>query len=315
MSGVEEINHLLKNKNLWIIVPVFKDVESFSLLRKRLSDILKNQFIKISFVIIDDTGGIDPEISYLKGQNDLIVLTPPFNLGHQRAIVFGLRNILRNTSEEDVILTMDADGEDRPEDVIRLLNALKSNSEIVLAERIKRSESLIFKSMYFVFKIMFFSLTGTQIKTGNFALGFCNFLKKIIDHPSFDLCYSSSFLALKIPRTLVPCERGKRYCGRSRMNLKNLIMHGIRMLMPFMDVIAIRSLILFSASFFIGVLLTIFIVGVKFLTVLAIPGWTSYLAAILLTFSFVALSNFLILFASYTHTQATAMKFLTNKEE
>ena len=73
---------------------------------------------------IDDTGGQDPEVDGLGEFDDTVVLQPPFNLGHQRAIVYALRKMLPRIAEEDAVVTMDADGEDRPEDLPRLLAAL-----------------------------------------------------------------------------------------------------------------------------------------------------------------------------------------------
>ena len=54
----------------------------------------------------------------------MTVLQPPFNLGHQRGIVYALRKMLPRIADDDAVVTMDADGEDRPEDLPRLLAAL-----------------------------------------------------------------------------------------------------------------------------------------------------------------------------------------------
>jgi len=45
-----------------------------------------------------------------------------------------------------------------------------------------------------------------------------------------------------MPVAYVPCERGRRYQGESKMTYGKLAMHGLRMLMPFTDKIAIRAL-------------------------------------------------------------------------
>ena len=76
------------------------------------------------FVVIDDTAGQDPDVAPLGQLGDVIVLQPPFNLGHQRGIVYALRKMLPQIADEDAVVTMDADGEDRPEDLPRLLAAL-----------------------------------------------------------------------------------------------------------------------------------------------------------------------------------------------
>ena len=113
---------------------------------------------------------------------------------------------------------------------------------LVLARRTKRQESLIFKALHLGFKSVFRLLTGRVIQTGNYAAYRGWVARHTIFHPHFDLCYSSSLLSLSLPVDYVPCERGRRYAGESRMGYFRLAIHGMRMLMPFMDRIAVRAL-------------------------------------------------------------------------
>ena len=48
---------------------------------------------ELRFVVVDDSAGTDHEVAQLAAHPDVAVLTPPFGLGHQRAIVYGLRSI------------------------------------------------------------------------------------------------------------------------------------------------------------------------------------------------------------------------------
>ena len=89
------------------------------------------------------------------------------------------------------------------------------------------------------------------MRTGNYAVMPGGMAKRALLHPTFDLAYSSAILALDMPVTYVPCERGRRYEGESKMTYGKLAMHGLRMLMPFTDRIAIRAL---AAFVFFGLL-------------------------------------------------------------
>src|SRR5438309_11025552 len=83
-----------RRSTLWLVSPVYLDVESYVLVRKRALEELAAivpEFESIRCVVVDDTGGTDPEISKLSAYDDVRVVTAPFNLGHQRALVFGLR--------------------------------------------------------------------------------------------------------------------------------------------------------------------------------------------------------------------------------
>ena len=237
---------------LWVVSPMLHDTESFLRLRtETLAECGRANIAgAIRFLVIDDSAGTDADVVQLDGFPDVDVLTPPFNLGHQRAIVFGLRDLVPRLDGDELVVTMDSDGEDQPADVPRLIAALESSrSPLVLAERTKRKEPLRFRVMYLFFRVLFRVLTGTRVKSGNFAVQSAHSLAASIDHPSFDLCYSSTLLALRRPTTMVPCARGNRFAGRSRMSSYALIAHGVRMLLPFSERIAVRMMIVAATSF------------------------------------------------------------------
>ena len=71
---------------------------------------------------------------------------------------------------DDGAIAMDADGEDRPEELNLFYNKSKKfPDKVITANRIKRSEGLIFKFCYQVHKYLTFLLTGHLIKFGNYT--------------------------------------------------------------------------------------------------------------------------------------------------
>ena len=64
---------------------------------------------------------------------------------------------------------MDGDGEDRPEEITLVQMALKHQIKSVVARRIKRSEGVIFRSMYEIHKLITFIFTGKKINFGNYS--------------------------------------------------------------------------------------------------------------------------------------------------
>jgi hypothetical protein len=298
----------------WIVSPVYRDTESFLILRERVIEVLgANPATNgpIRFVVIDDTAGQDPAVAPVGALDDVTVLQPPFNLGHQRGIVYALRKILPRVADEDAVVTMDADGEDRPEDLPRLLSALHgespTDSRVVLALRTKRHEPIAFKLLYRGFRVLFRGLTGTTVRTGNYAVLPGRVAKRALLHPTFDLAYSSAILALDMPVEFVPCERGRRYKGDSKMTYGKLAMHGLRMLMPFTDRIAIRALAAFVLFGVVGVVLAAVVLFLKIFTSSSIPGWTSYIALGALIVSLIALGNFVSLFVLFSQTRAVSL--------
>jgi polyisoprenyl-phosphate glycosyltransferase len=75
--------------------------------------------------------------------------------------------------------------------------------------------------------------------------------------------------------------RGSRYFGRSRMNWAALVNHGLSAMSVYIDVAFLR--ILFGAVTFVVMTLLGFAaaVSIRFMTTLAIPGWTTIVVGVL----------------------------------
>jgi polyisoprenyl-phosphate glycosyltransferase len=303
---------------LWIVTPVFFDVESFMILRERIHEIIpadvNDPGYELTLVAVDDSAGRDDQIAKLTHLSDVRVVSPPFNVGHQRAIVYGLRCLSANIADEDLVVTMDADGEDQPEDMARLLAPLTQGvikpRTVCIARRTKRREPIQFRIWYVAFRVLFRALTGSVVRSGNYAAYRGDVVHTTLRHPSFDLCYSSTLVSLDIPVFEVRCARGVRYAGRSRMNRTRLFMHGLRMLMPFLDRIAVRALFLFSAVLALSMLGAVAIVGVRVFTDNAIPGWATFTLLSALLLSLTALGSFVVLFATFSQSRAVSLQSL-----
>lgn len=292
---------------------MYRDVDSFLILRDRLVEVIAESELRdrpVEFIVLDDTGGLDPQVARLRDVGDVKVLEPPFNLGHQRALVYALRKTLPRIADEDAIVTLDADGEDQPTDLPRLLAPLLGpnglEQKVSLALRTKRQEPLPFKLGYRVFRVLFRALTGATVRSGNFAAMPGALARRVIMHPVFDLSYSSAILALDLPTEFVPCERGTRYKGRSKMTYGKLALHGLRMMMPFTDRIAIRALALFIASLVFGLVLAVVVVLIKVFGS-GVPGWATFTVLGALTVSLVALGNFVTLFVIFSQNRAVSL--------
>src|SRR5919205_2677210 len=254
---------------LWVFTPVYYDVPSFLVLREHL---LQHG---ARFVVADDSAGRDPEVARLRELDDVEVIEPPFNLGHQRALVYAIRLKAAEIGDDDVIVTLDADGEDKPEDLPRLVDELLSDPSeraVVMAWRTSRHEPPLFKVGYALFKLLFRTLTGSVVRTGNFAAYRGWVARHVLTHPQFDLSYSAALIALELPVAHVPCARGERYAGRSRMGYRKLLLHGLSMLMPFMDRIVLRALVAFTVTLALAFIAALAVVIVKLTTDAAIPG-------------------------------------------
>lgn len=293
---------------VWVLSPLLHDTVSFLRLRDEVAAHCSDAGITgpVRHVVVDDSAGADREVDQLRELDGVDVLTPPFNLGHQRAIVFGLRQIAPAVADDDVVVTMDSDGEDQPADVPRLLTALESEGvPLALAQRTERSESFSFRLMYVCFRVLFRLLTGTAVRSGNFAAQRGESLVTTIGHPSFDLCYSSTLLTLRRATATVPCARGRRFAGESRMNPHSLVAHGIRMMLPFSERIAVRMLVASAFSFAALVTMVVLVLtgGAG-----SSPGAGALSIVVLLAaLMVVSLMSFVVLFAGFAQSSGIAV--------
>jgi hypothetical protein len=294
---------------LWIVSPGYFDVPAYGRLLAGLREALDAQpaAAEIRYVLIDDAAGRDPDVSGLDGAVRTIV--PPFNLGHQRALVYGLRRLAPELRDEDLVVTLDADGEDQPSDLPRLLDVLRGDAgnlrRIALAARTRRRETLPFKLLYFFFKHFFLAATGTAVRSGNFAAYRGWVAKNVLFHPRFDLCYASSLLSLNLQIVPVPCERGRRYAGASKMTYAKLLAHGFQMLMPFADRIAVRGLV--GSALLLAACLSALAAGRSGCLGLAATAATGLALGLAAVGCLVLLAASALLFALFSYQEGLAM--------
>ena len=59
----------MSGERLWIVCPSYTDVVAFTMLRKRLLDVVRHDQMlskqSVQFVVVDDTGGYDSDIDDL----------------------------------------------------------------------------------------------------------------------------------------------------------------------------------------------------------------------------------------------------------
>ena len=154
----------------------------------------------------------------------------------------------------DYLIPMDGDGEDRPEELNLLFKKSNENPlTTVTADRIKRSEGLLFKLMYGGHKILTYVFTGQFIKFGNYCCLPKEAATKLIKEACIWSSFSGSVTKIISDRVSVPSIRGQRYFGPSQMNFFNLLIHSLSIIAVFRRSVIVRSvLFLIFYLFFIS---------------------------------------------------------------
>ena len=226
-----------------ILIPVYNDWQSVSKLIDEINNLSVSSEFQISVMIVNDASNHDrqEENKNLENINSIKILNMKTNQGHARCIATGLKYI--NEKEDfDYVIPMDGDGEDRPEEIIEFLNKIKiSKNEPIVAERVKRSENLIFKICYQVHKLITLTFTGKYIKFGNFTCLPKTTVQKLINEKSTWNSYSGSLKKVENNLLSVPSTRGTRYFGPSKMSFYNLIKHSLSIISVFRKTFLIRS--------------------------------------------------------------------------
>jgi len=255
-----------------VILPTYFDGEPATEIISAIRS-LNPEDCSIHFFLIDEALGADSALESVRNRNDVTIVTQQYQMGPQSAIVATLRSLNSQSQKFDWYLVMDADGEDRPGDVIRLLNQ-RHDSDIVLAKRGKRHSKLSFAALRTTFNLMFRFLTGTKLETGTFSLVSSKWAAANIGRPEFSLSYTGSLLALPAKRTFVTCDRGRRTHGVARLKPLDSISEGLRLLLPFSRKISARMFLFTVLSAVLALPILIWVLILKFLNA-ASPGWVT----------------------------------------
>jgi hypothetical protein len=197
------------------------------------------------------------------------------NLGHQKAIAIGLAYAVAHRLA-DIFLVMDADGEDMPDDVPRMLTSIEGCSDlsIAVAKRIKRSERLTFRIFYQLYRLVFLFFTGHRISFGNFSAMRIGAAQRLVNMGELWVSLPATILRSRLPLIELSVERGRRYQDDSRMNIVSLVILGFGAVAAFLDIALTRMIL--SASGLVGLCLVASAVAtVLKLVGLATPGWVT----------------------------------------
>ncbi|HEY3841466.1 MAG TPA: glycosyltransferase [Bryobacteraceae bacterium] len=283
--------------NLALVIPVFEDWESASLLCGMIDEALAGLSHRITVFFIDDgsfTSAPRDLIAKqsLKAIGEIDILRLRRNVGHQRAIALGLAWVELH-SPVDAVIVMDGDGEDIPRDIPALLTqaAQTGLTKVVFAERGKRLDGRLFRTLYLGYRIAHRLLTGRGIRFGNFSvIPFC-FVKRLTTMPELWGHYAAAVLNAGIPYTTVRVNRGHRLRGTTKMNLESLILHGLAAVAVYQTV-AVRVLMGSAA------LSGLFLVLGAVVAALGIAGWGVIAGICLLLTCIIAFNAVLYVFTS-----------------
>jgi polyisoprenyl-phosphate glycosyltransferase len=230
-------------KKYTILIPIYNDRESLTKLIENINSEIKDLNSEISIVVINDASSqqIIDDYQNTENINSIEIINMKENRGHARCIASGLKYIYEK-KEFDYVIAMDGDGEDRPEEIKNFIEfAEQSEDKSIVGERVKRSESLLFKFCYQFHKFLTLAFTGQSIRFGNFTCLSKSTVKKMINEKATWNSFSGSLKKIEKNLIPIPSVRGTRYFGPSKMSFFNLLKHSLSIISVFRKTVLIRS--------------------------------------------------------------------------
>ena len=232
-------------KKFLIIIPIYNDWDSVHELVVRINNEIKSTIHKISIIIINDSSNQKNNFELIPANKiqSVKILNLSQNIGHCKAIASTLKYIDGNM-DYDYVIPMDGDGEDRPEEIldfIKIIDSADETVEIVTANRIKRSEGIVFRICYQLHKFITFLLVGKMVRFGNYSCLSKKAVQKLISDSSIWVSYSGAVIKNFSNIKFIQSSRGKRYFGPSKMNFFKLIKHSLSIPAVFKESVLFKS--------------------------------------------------------------------------
>ena len=236
-----------------ILIPNYNDWQSVFKLLENIDLVIAGLEEEVSVLIVNDASTEQrPEISLnLNNLKSIQVINMKENRGHARCNAAGLKYI-NEREDVDYVIPMDGDGEDRPEEIRLLIEKAKEYPDTVItANRIKRSEGLLFKFCYLIHKYLTFVFTGQSIKFGNYTCLTKSAVDKMSKEAATWSSFSGSLSKVVKDRRSVPSIRGPRYFGPSKMSFIDLLKHSLSIVAVYKFTVLIRSIIFLAVYIFL----------------------------------------------------------------
>jgi len=277
---------------LSIVIPVYNDEEVLRELCRRLVPVAETLSDRYEVVFVDDAStdnswGVLEEL-YRHNPN-IRIAQMARNFGQDGAMTAGLK-----LSVGDLVVVMDSDLQDRPEDIPKLVQALFDKDVGMAITRWRsRKDSLFRVSASRLLHTVTSRITHLRHQGG---LGvFRAMRREVVDSldqmPERTSSSLSQLYWLGFDYAVVDLDRDPRYAGQSGYTLGKMVKMSLDRILSYsilpIQVAIFLGLGLFAAS----ILAAIYFVGQHFFTENVLPGWTSIIVAVLFLFGM----NFLFL--------------------
>ncbi|MBD3362176.1 glycosyltransferase [Candidatus Dojkabacteria bacterium] len=210
-------------KKISIIVPVYNEEEVINKFFQRTRKILEKIKYKWELIFVNDgsTDSTLPLLIKLAEQNlDIKIINFSKNFGHQQAVTAGF-----DYANGDAVISIDADLQDPPELIPKLIAKWEKGNEVVHAKRKSRKDGILKILTATIFYKFLNLLLQTKIpeNVGDYRLldrKVIHVFKKLPEKNRY-LRGLSSWVGFK--QTFVKFHRDKRHAGKTKYSLAKML--------------------------------------------------------------------------------------------
>lgn len=148
------------------------------------------------------------------------------NFGLEGAVNAGLRK-----AKGDAIVVMDADLQDPPALIPKMIQKWESGADVVVGSRIKRSNDNFFKKLGAAIYYKVLNVLSGKLKleksAANFRLLSRQALDQLLDMPEVNSIFRVVVPFIGMKTDIVEYDRDKRFAGKTKYNLKSMIPYAL----------------------------------------------------------------------------------------
>jgi undecaprenyl-phosphate 4-deoxy-4-formamido-L-arabinose transferase len=205
-----------------IVIPVYNEEQVLQKLFERLLPVMEGMKRDYEVILVDD-GSIDSSLQILRSHasDNVIVVELSRNYGQHAAVFAGFE-----TSTGEIIVTLDADLQNPPEEIPRLVDVMESGGyEVVGTVRVMRQDTIFRKTASRIVNAITRRITGVHLNDWGCMLRayrrhVVEYMVSSQEHSTFIPALATSF-AKDIVEIEVRHE--ERFAGESKYSLGKLI--------------------------------------------------------------------------------------------
>ena len=273
------------SQSLSVVVPIYNDEEVISELLRRLTAVLREIVGDYEIILVDD-GSRDRSWQVMQTErtnyDHLRIAHLSRNFGQQNAIAAGL-----SLTTKDLIVLMDSDLQDRPEDIPVLIDALLANEQatMAIAQWEQRKDSRMKIAVSRLFQRVSNSITDihTMPRLGIFRVMKKSVVDELRNFPERTATAVSLLYYIGSKYVAVPLKRDARFAGTSGYNLSKMLNLTFARIFSF-SMFPIRMVTSMGALLCFGSMIAALALVIYKIMGNVLAGWTSMMVLMLFLF-------------------------------